>query len=235
MSNLIKALTALLLIGGLLALGLLLPSDDTVEGDPFEAEMIRQSLDGLGELGSMLDLREIVQIHPIHSSREDILSGRFKYREDDVSWRFTTPINWGTSHNDLEVRRVIARVALADPFLQNYFKTGNAQDFRQAAFFFLDWKAYYQDGRQITPHAWESDAVQARAARLAYILNQAAFDPTLLSERDTQSLIGLADFHLQRVVHAVHGVEQDTILQTPAFQALCETLDGLPNCAVLEP
>jgi len=232
--NLFKALAALFLIGGLIALGLLLPSDDTVDGDPFEAEMIRQSLDGLGELGSMLDLRETVAIHPIHSSREEILKGRFKYRENDVSWRFTTPINWGSPHGDLEVRRVIARVALADPFLQNYFETGSAQDFRQAAFFFLDWKAYHQDKRQLTPHAWDSDAIQARVARLAYILNQAAFDPTLLNDRDTQSLIGLADFHIQRVIHPMHGVEQETILQTPAFQALCETLDGLPSCVIVE-
>lgn len=231
MNNLIKACVALLLIAGMIAFGLLLPSDDTVDGDPFKAEFIRQSLDGLGELGSMLDLREVVDIHTVHSSREELLRGRFKYREDDISWRFTTPLNWGAPHNNSDVRRVLARVVLADPFLQNYFETGNAQDFKQAAFFFLDWKTYHMDKRQLTPHAWDSDAAQARAARLAYILNQAAFDPTLLSDRDTQSLIGLADFHIQRVTDPVHGIEQDTILHTPGFKALCETLDGLPNCA----
>lgn len=228
-----KALIALLiLIGiiGMLAIGLWLPSDDTVAGDPFEPESVYYNADGLGDLGSTLDMREVINIHEVTSSREELLSGRFKLREEDLSWRFTVPINWGTPHGTIEVRRVLARVGLADPFLQSYFETGNVQDFRQAAFFFLDWQRYHQQDRQLTPHAWDSDAIQARVARLAYILNQAAFDPTLLSDRDTQSLIGLADFHIQRATDPVHGTEQSTILTTPAFTALCETLDGLPNC-----
>lgn len=219
------------MIAGLLALGLLLPSDDSVAGDPFEPEALYTSPDGFGKLNPPLAVVDFIAFHPVKSSREDILGGEFKYRSDDLSWRFSTPINWGAPHENIEVRRVLARIALADPFLEHYYNTGEAQSFKQAAFFFLDWQTYHQTERQLTPHAWDPDAVQARVKRLAFLLNHVEIDPTLLDKRSTANLVALADFHIQRETHPLYGAQYQTILQSPAFQALCETLDGLPRCS----
>ncbi len=230
MSNIIKACLALAAIFAVIALGLFWPTDDAVSPDPFamrsDAGAQPPTLNPPGERPS---LESAVPLETVYSSMADIRSGRFKYRAEDNSWRFTIPIDWGKPHDMRDVNQVIQRLAFADPFLRSYAQAGNIEDFQQAAFFLLDWQSYYQDGRQTTPYAWDVDAAEGRAARLAYILREISAQPNLLSENGTNSLLKLADFHVQRMTDPVYGQQQDTILKTPAFIALCGAVQ-LSSC-----
>ena len=104
------------------------------------------------------------------------------------------------------------------------------EDFRQAAFFFLDWQNFHQKSRKISPYAWDEKAAKGRAIRLAYILSMSNADRSLLEDNAVFSLMQLADFHVQRVTDPVYGAPYDMILSTPEFKALCTVVD-LSACA----
>lgn len=215
----------------LIAVGLLWPIEETSGVDAFRPVGITGDLSALGEVGPAAELSDAISaLHPSANSLEDIRSGRYKYREDDLPWTFSVPIDWGKPPNELATRRVLQRFAMADPFLASYAETGSVEDFRQAAFFMLDWQTYYQTGQKLTEHSWDEDAVLARAERLAYVLSRIEHEPSLLNEDGTRSLISLADFHIQRASDSVYGTSPDTILDTSEFQKLCQVLDGLPAC-----
>jgi hypothetical protein len=230
MRDVFKAIGALFAIFAVIALGLLWPSDDVVQEDPVEPISTFTSLSALGNLSGNMDFQTIVKPHTIHSSMSEIRSGRFKYREPDVSWRFTVPMNWGKVPSGKDVRRVIQQWAMADPFLTAYEETGDTEAFKQAVFFAVDWQDYHQNQRQITRHAWDADSIRARAARLAYILSEAETQSDLLNSVQMSSLISLSDFHIKRISNQDLGAEVSAILQTSEFKALCQVLDGLPSC-----
>lgn len=230
MSTLFKALFVFVAVLGVIALGLFWPTEDNVQDDAFEMVEHTLSYDDFRESSPRLILEETIPLHTIYSTKADISAGRFQYRENYSAWRFTTPIDWSKPHEEADVRRVIQRIALADPFLRSYAETGDANDFKQAVFFLLDWQAFYQDGNKITPHSWDMDSAQARGARLAYVLSEINRDRDLLSHDGAINLMRLADFHVQRVVNPVYGAQQDIILDTPEFRALCGVVE-LPACS----
>lgn len=231
MKNILKFGIGIAVLIALIALGLIWPTEKTYEEDLFVPGPIPGMLSSFGMPKLDVELADVVtNLHETESTREEIRSGKFKYRRDDLPWTFSVPIDWGKPPNELAVRRVLQRFVLADPFLKSYDETGNVEDFQQAAFFMLDWQAYYQTQRRTTTHSWDEDAVLARTERLAYVLARLERHPKLLNEDGTRSLIRLADFHIQRVTDPEFGMSQDTILQTHAFRALCDTLDDLTAC-----
>lgn len=231
MNNAVKFAIAILALIALIVIGVFLPSDDKVQKDLFVPGPITGLLSNFGEPSPALALAQSVDIHAVHSSIEELRDGKFQYKDNSLPWTFSVPIDWGKPPNDLESQRILQRLALADPFLLSYAETGNTQDFQQAAFFMLDWQAFHQTGKQITPNAWDEDAILGRMQRLDYILSQVKNNPELLSESGTRALIRLADFHIQRASDPEFGTSPDTILQTPAFISLCQTLNGLSACA----
>lgn len=227
--NSLKVILGIAAILAVIAFGLFFPMEESVKDDAFRAASHEFSYESFSTGASELKLEEIVNLHTVYSSKDDIRSGRFKYREGLNSWRFTTPIDWGKPHDTPDVRRVIERLVMMDPFLRSYAETGSAEDFRQAVFFLLDWQSFYQDGHKVTAHTWDVDAAKARTVRLAYVLSEINRNRESLPENPTIRLMELADFHVQRVVDPVYGLAQDEILTTPEFSTLCNVLP-LPAC-----
>ena len=229
MVNALKLLLAVAAVMAVIFAGLFWPAENEAEPDPFEMAEHTLSYDNFRDAMPEMALEDIVPLHTVYSRMDDIRSGRFQYRENYFAWRFTAPIDWRKTHEELDVRRVIQRVAMADPFLRSYATTGQAGDFRQAVFFLLDWQKFYQEARQTTVHAWDIDAARGRAARLAFVLSEINRDRTLLPRAASIKVMHLADFHVQRMVDPVYGAGQDTILDTPEFAALCKAVK-LPDC-----
>ena len=219
-------------ITAVLAVGFLLPSDDVVKDDPFEPNKITTSLANLGDLNPDVDLVETVNPHQILSSLDTIRSGRFKYSENTVSWRFVPPINWGNVPAQDVVAQAIQQWAMVDPFLVSFDETGNVEDFDQAVFFMLDWQAFHQTARKVTRYAWDIEMADARAARLAYALSVIENNPDMQIKTYRNQLIGLSDFHIQRMSHPDFGGSIQKILELKGFKALCDVLDGLSSCQI---
>ncbi len=224
---------ALCAIFAVITLGLFWPSETVSTKDPFVMTEHSFSYDDFLKPRTEQGLSDLIYFHDIQSTMDDLRSGGFQYRQDDIIWRFTVPIDWAKPHTSLDAQRIIQHLVFSDPFLQSYLETKDVDDFRQAAFFLLNWQTFYQTGRRVTPYSWDAAAVRARAVRLAYILSEVNRDHTLLSRDVALSLMRLADFHVQRVTNPVYervsGAEQTTILQTPEFNALCQTVN-IPAC-----
>lgn len=230
MLNFLKAFLAFAAIIAVIALGLFWPSEDPVKEDEFVPSLEMPTLAAFTAVNPDFQLSDIVRLQSVHSSRDELRAGRFKYRPDDIVWTFTTPVDWSKRADALEVRRVLQRVAIADPFLKSYDETGDKEDFKQAAFFFLDWQSYFQTGHKVTEHAWDVDAVEGRVGRLAYILSEVNKNRDLLPKDDILRLINLVDYHIQRALDPVYGAEQNLSAQTAAFKAACRVVSELPSC-----
>lgn len=224
-----KIFLGLLAVMGIIVMALFWP-EDVPAPDPFKPVDVFNDINALGNAATPSTLFDTLKLHNVESSREDIQSGEFRYKQDFIPWRFTTPIDWNKSAVDIETRRVLQRWALSDPFLQAFEKDKQAGDINQAIFFALDWQDYHQRRGLLSPHAWDEDAVRARTTKLAYILSAIENGEVNSPPSTVQKLISLSDFHIQRVTDPEQGVNQATILDTPEFEGLCAVLDALPNC-----
>ncbi len=233
MQQVLKAILFFAAIIGVIVLGLFWPSEDASTPDTLAPAGITDDMSAFGVISPPLPL-ETVKLHTVYSTLDAILDGRFQYREGDIAWTFTIPIDWGKPPDGLETRRVVQRLAMADPFLKAFDETGDKAAFRQAAFFMLDWQRFHQTGRRVTPHSWDLDAAEGRMNRLAFMLSAIENDPALLATDNTRSLIALADFHLRRLASPDYIETEYTsgidFPQNPSVQTLCRVLDKLTSC-----
>lgn len=230
MSNGLRAFLTLLAVICVIALGLFWPAGNYAKEDGYRPDLVTPTMTAFTDNNPDFTLSNVTRLQKIESSTDELRAGGFKYRPQDLVWTFTVPVDWGKRADALEVRRVIERLTLVDPFLRSYEKTGNADDFRQAVFFFTDWQSFYQTGQKYTDHTWDVDAVEGRMSRLAFILSEINRVPGLLPDNETLRLIKLADFHIQRASDPVYGAQQNLSVDTSAFKAVCRVLARLTSC-----
>lgn len=230
MPNILKAIFALVLIIGVIVFGLFWPAQDAVKDDLFAMTESRYSYDLFPSTEPQPDFSKVLMWQTLASTKEQIRKGDFKFQNGQSLWHFTIPIDWAKPHEAKIAQQLFQYVVIADPFLESYQASGDIEDFRQAAFFFLDWQNFHQKSRKISPYAWDEKAAKGRAIRLAYILSMSNADRSLLEDNAVFSLMQLADFHVQRVTDPVYGAPYDMILSTPEFKALCTVVD-LSACA----
>lgn len=236
MNNYLKAFFALLVIAGLIAFGLLLPSDSKVEKDSFVPNDIVSNLEFIGPVGPEIPLETLVDVQTFQTPYSKILAGKIRLDNQYGEWEFTTPIDWASDPNfDEDWRNRLNSVVMADPFLQGYAQTKDNKVFREAVFFLLDWQLFYQLKKQTTDPAWRDSVVDARAARLAYVINERKLNTGLLTDPEFLRLVQLADFHVQRVQdETVTPVDGQGAKNSDGIKALCEVLNRLPSCAGLQ-
>jgi len=233
MSNYLKAFFALLLIAGLIAFGLLLPSDSKVKKDRFVPNNIVSTLEFIGPVGPEIPLDTLVDIQTFQTPYSKILDGKIRLDNQYGEWEFTTPIDWASDPNfDEDWRNRLNSVVMADPFLYGYAQSQDNKTFREAVFFLFDWQLFYQLKGQTTDPAWRDPVVDARAARLAYVLNERKRHPGLLTDPEFLRLVQLADFHVQRVQDdSVMPEDGQEAKNSDGIRALCDILNRLPSCA----
>lgn len=163
---------------------------------------------------------------------EMLRAGEFKPRRDREEWNFSFPIDWEADpFEDRNWRFQLHSWRMTDPFLNEYFRTGDKALLHETLEYILDWHRFHFVLGQSSDYSWYDMAVGIRALRLAFFIDKNRRGYLDLSRDQIAALEEMADAHAEKLqVEEFIGINNHGIFQVAGLNLLCMVIPERESC-----
>ena len=157
----------------------------------------------------------------------------FQPRDDLTPWPLRLPLDWGIDpFDDRNWQFHLNAWRMLDPLLRAYEATGDRRHVAEALRFVEDWFAFNVEEQRANPYGWDDMAVGIRAAKIAWLLDQALRGPIELSARQKEILVRLAGGHARKLLEPDFLARGNhAYFQLHGVMAICHVVARLRACA----
>jgi Heparinase II/III-like protein/Heparinase II/III N-terminus len=157
----------------------------------------------------------------------------FQPRADLTPWPLRLPLDWGSDpFDDRNWQFHLNAWRMLDPLLRAYEATGERSYVADALGFVEDWFVFNVQEQQANEYGWDDMAAGIRAAKIAWLLDQALRGPIELSARQKVILVQLADLHASKLLEPDFLARGNhAYFQLHGLMAICHVVPRLGACA----
>lgn len=124
----------------------------------------------------------------------------FRPRRDVQPWPLELPLDWAADpFADRNWRFQLNAWRMVDPYMVEYFKTGDVQVLGEALGYIEDWHAFHANSEHDNSFAWYDMSAGIRALRLAFFLDLVQRSELTVTPQQRRVLDELAGEHAERL------------------------------------
>ncbi|NQY42915.1 MAG: heparinase II/III family protein [Legionellales bacterium] len=156
----------------------------------------------------------------------------FKTRENQPGWPLDLPLDWGADpYNDRDWQFLLHSWRMTDPFIVEYFKTGEASLIEEALAYAVDWHDFHYIQNKEAYFSWDDFGTGMRALRLAFFIDLIQRKIIKIDINSKEKILFLANEHIKKLKDEnFFSKNNHGIFAMGGLHLLCSVYSKNPAC-----